>query len=168
MKKRVIAIASTIALTGCLGLFGCGGDEPAAIADNESAQTEGATEAAESAEEAPASDYEVTIDGAEVMEDYEGNPAVVVTYSWVNNSEEATSAAVALNAKVFQNGVQLEPAVVSEDIEGDGYMAEVKPGAGTSYGLAYVLDDQSDITVEVSELISFDDTVLAEATFSVA
>ena len=49
MKKRVIAIASTIALTGCLGLLGCGGDEPAATADNESAQTEGAAEAAPAA-----------------------------------------------------------------------------------------------------------------------
>ena len=47
-------------------------------------------------------------------------------------------------------------------------MAEIKPGASTQARLAYSLSDQSDITVEVEELFSLDDTMLAEATFSVA
>ena len=47
-------------------------------------------------------------------------------------------------------------------------MAEIKPGATTQARLAYTLTDQSDVTVEVEELISFDDAKLAEATFSVA
>ena len=45
-------------------------------------------------------------------------------------------------------------------------MAEVKPGAGTTFQLAYLLDDQSDVTVEVSELISLDDVILAEQVFT--
>lgn len=164
MKKQMIAIASTVALVGCLGLFGCGGDEATEPAES----AEATTEAAEPAEEVPASDYTVTIDSATVGQDYEGNPALIVTYSWVNNSEEATSAMAALYAKCFQNGVQLESAIMMEDIGGEGYTAEVKPGAGTSFGLAYALDDQSDVTIEVTELISLDDTILAEKTVSVA
>lgn len=109
----------------------------------------------------------MTIDGCTVASDYEGNPAVIVDYTFTNNSDEATSFAASCSQKVFQNGVQLEMAVVSEDL-GNGYLAEIKPGATTQARLAYCLTDESDITVEVEELISFDDTMLAEATFSVA
>ena len=169
MNKRILAIISTVALAGCLGLFGCGSDEAAEPATDEAVQTEEATQAAEPAEEASASDYEVTIDDDTVREDYEGNPAVVVTYSWVNNSETATSAAAALYPKCFQNGVEIEMAVMSSsDYGADGYTAEVKPGSGTSFQIAYLLGDESDVTVEVDELISLSDTPLAEKTFSIA
>ena len=150
------AVASPFALAGC----GSSDDAPADDA------TGGQEEQAEP--EAPASDYAVTIDGATVTEDYEGNPAVIVDYTFTNNSDEATSFAVACSPKVFQNGVQLETAIVTGEDLGNGYMAEIKPGASTQARLAYSLSDQSDITVEVEELFSLDDTMLAEATFSVA
>ena len=35
-----------------------------------------------------------------------GNPAAVVTYTFTNNSDEATSPAVAVHAKAFQNGTE--------------------------------------------------------------
>ena len=169
LKQKIIVMAGTIALAGCLGLMGCSSEESAAPAEGDGqAEAASETETAQTEEEAPASDYEVTIDDATVSEDYEGNPAVVVTYSWVNNSDEAMSAAAALSFQCFQNGVQLDTAIMDEDIDANGYMAEVKPGAGTSFGVAYALDDESDVSVEVSELISFDDTILAEKTFSVA
>ena len=47
-------------------------------------------------------------------------------------------------------------------------MAEIKPGSTTTARIAYSLTDESDVTVEVEELFSLDDTMLAEATFSVA
>ena len=128
------AVASPFALAGC----GSSDDAPADDA------TGGQEEQAEP--EAPASDYAVTIDGATVTEDYEGNPAVIVDYTFTNNSDEATSFAVACHAKVFQNGVQLENAITTEDL-GNGYMAEIKPGATTTARMAYSLTDQSDVTV---------------------
>ena len=113
------------------------------------------------------SDYAVTIDGSTVTTDYEGAPAIIVDYTFTNNSEEDTSFAVACSQKAFQNGVQLENAIVTEDL-GNGYMAEIKPGSTTTARIAYSLTDESDVTVEVEELFSLDDTMLAEATFSVA
>lgn len=155
----VLAVAAT-ALTP-LALVGCGsssaGDAPAEQAEQ--------GEAAEP--EAAQSEYAVSIDSSTLTTDYQGAPAVIVDYTFTNNSEKATSFAVACSPKVFQNGVQLETAITSDDL-GNGYMAEIKPGASTTARLAYSLTDESDITVEVEELFSLDDALLAEATFSVA
>ena len=159
--RFALVVTLAVAVASPLALAGCGSSDEAPADDVSSEQTEQAEP------EAPASDYAVTIDGATVTEDYEGNPAVIVDYTFTNNSDEATSFAVACHAKVFQNGVQLESAITTDDL-GNGYMAEIKPGASTQARLAYSLTDQSDITVEVEEFFSLDDTMLAEATFSVA
>lgn len=155
----LVAATSPVALAGCNG-SDAGDDAPAAEQPAEE-QTE------EPAEEQASSKYAVTIDGSTVTTDYEGKPAIIVDYTFTNNSDDATSFAVACSQKAFQNGVQLETAVVLDDL-GNGYLAEIKPGATTSARKAYSLADESDVTVEVTELISFDDTILAEATFPVA
>ena len=121
-------------------------------------------QAAEQSEATQAA-YGVTIDG--VTEDYQGNPAVVVTYTFTNNSDEATSFMVALYPKVFQNGVELGTAIGS-DWDSEKYSSDVKPGSSTTVEMGYALEDMSDITVEVEELLSFSDAVLAEQTFSLS
>ena len=159
LGRLALVAALAVALATPFALAGCGGsDDP---------ESSGGAPAEQSEVEEPASDYVVTIDGSTVTTDYEDNPAIIIDYSFTNNSEEAISFAVACHAKVFQNGVQLESAIVTEDL-GNGYMAEIKPGATTTARLAYALTDESDVTVEVEELFSLDDTLLAEATYSVA
>ena len=123
-------------------------------------------QAAEQSEATQAA-YGVTIDGCRVTEDYQGNPAVVVTYTFTNNSDEATSFMVALYPKVFQNGVELGTAIGS-DWDSEKYSSDVKPGSSTTVEMGYALEDMSDITVEVEELLSFSDAVLAEQTFSLS
>lgn len=113
---------------------------------------------------APESSYAVTIDSATLGTDYQGNPAVVVTYTWTNNSDKATSFMVALHAQCFQDGVQCDNAIVS-GIDSN-YTTDVKPGASTTVQEAYEVSGTSDVTIEVSELISFSNEVLAEKTFS--
>ena len=54
------------------------------------------------------------------------------------------------------------------DIDSQSSMNEIKSGATTTVQQAYLLDDQSQVSVECTELISLDDTVLAEKTFDVA
>ena len=123
------------------------------------------TAAEQSASDAAA--YGVTIDGCRVTEDYQGNPAAVVTYTFTNNSDEATSFMVALYPKVFQNGVELGTAIGS-DWDSEKYSSDVKPGSSTTVEMGYALEDMSDITVEVEELLSFSDAVLAEQTISLS
>ncbi len=160
LVKRVAVgvVAASLAVAGCLGLVGCGGsDEPAGDAAQEEQEPE------------VQSDYEVSIDGARLTEDYEGNSAIVVTFTWTNNSEDTTSFAAALMPTVFQNGVELETAVVVDDqYDSSGYLAEVKTGGTTEVQMAYLLEDESEVEVEVEELISLDDVVLAETTFDPA
>ena len=159
----MLVVALATAVTASLTLTACGGGDSE---DGAGAATEEQAQEAEQ-EETVQSDYAVTIDGSSTTTDYEGNPAMIVDFTFTNNSDEATSFAVACSQKAFQNGVQLETAIVMDDL-GNGYMAEIKPGATTQARLAYALTDESDVTVEVSELFSLDDTMLAEATFSVA
>lgn len=111
--------------------------------------------------------YGVTIDGCRVAEDYQGNPVAVVTYTFANNSDEATSFMTALHPKVFQNGVELGTAIGS-DWDSEKYASDVKPGSSTTVEIGYALEDMSDVTVEVEELLSFNDAVLAEQTFSLS
>ena len=136
----------------------------AAVEDSGSATEPQAAE--QSASDAAA--YGVTIDGCRVTEDYQGNPAAVVTYTFTNNSDEATSPAVAVHAKAFQNGTELELAVVADAEESGKSMNEVKPGSSITYESAYELADMSDLTVEVEELFSFSDELIAEQTFSLS
>lgn len=165
MKKPIVALV-TACMLACMTMVACSNGEPQEPAQDSASSESASVETKE--EQAPESEYAASIDDLVATTDYEGKPAVMVTYSWTNNSEEATSAAVALSLKAFQNGVQLDTGIVTGDIDSEGYMAEVKPGAGTTFQMAYLLDDQSDVTVEVSELISFDDSLLAEQVFTLA
>ncbi len=169
MKARVTIAAASLALAGCLALFGCssGGSEDKPAADQ--GGSEPASQPADEQKQEPAEEakYAVTIDDCAVTEDYSGAPAIVVTYTFTNNAEKATPFMTAISAKCFQNGVELDTAIV-QDIDAQSALNEVKPGATTTVQEAYLLDDQSDVSVECTELISLDDTVLAEKTFPVA
>ena len=109
--------------------------------------------------------YDVSIDDATVGEDYKGNPALIVTYSWTNNSDSAKSFASALYPKCYQDGVQLGTAIVMSGIDSDGYMASVKPGHGTTLQMAYELKDtETPVEIEVGELVNFNNEIIASKT----
>lgn len=170
---ELMRTAGVVVATGALAftLAGCSGAETAdddaaentATAENSAAES---TAAEESAAETQAK-YGVTIDSATVTTDYQGAPAMVVTYTFTNNSDEAIMPSVALDVNAYQNGVELDYGVVS-DIDSQSTTREIKPGATIACQQAYVLNDQSDVTVEASELISFSDEILATATFPAA
>lgn len=164
MRMKIAMLATAALCAGCLGLFGC--------SSGGSASDEGEAAPAEaSQEEAVETDFPLTIDGCTTTTDYEGNPAIIVTYTWTNNSDEAQMFSVAIDDKAFQNGVELDFAtIMSTDgsFDAQAAMNEIKPGATQTVQQAFLLDDQSDVTVECTEMFDFSDTVLAEQTFSVA
>ena len=145
MRKKIGTLAAACALAACVGLFGC------SSGGSEAPSGEKADDAAQAAQKEP--------------EQKESKYAV--TYTFTNNAEKAVPFFTAVSAKAFQNGVQLDTAIVS-DIDSQSSMNEIKPGATTTVQQAYLLDDQSQVSVECTELISLDDTVLAEKTFDVA
>ena len=105
----------------------------------------------------------MTIEGAEAATDYQGDPAIIVTYTWTNNSDSDEMFSVVLSDRCFQNGVQLDSAVIS-GMSTDAFK-EIKPGATQTLQKAYELDDSSPVTVEVTETFTFRDEILAEKTF---
>ena len=146
---------------------GSSASAPAAEQTQDSEVREAGSGAPEQEEEAAASAYEVSIDEAYTTTDYEGKSVIVVTYSWVNNSDKPASAYVTLSDKAFQNGVELEKSFFVEAMDASGWDSEVKPGSGTTFQQAYELADNTTVSVEVTELISLNDAVLAEGAFEI-
>lgn len=109
-------------------------------------------------------DYDAAIKRAVLSTDSEGNPAVIITYSWTNNGEEPASAMMKMLEKAFQNGVQLTAAVMGED---SGYSLEsrtqdVPPGTTVDIPCAFTLVSDSDpVEFELSELFSSSGDILA-------
>lgn len=138
---------------------------PTALPTIEASADSGATQPAD---EAPAdSSYVVTIDSATTVSDYAGNPALVVNYTFTNNSAKTVPFVVAVRAQAFQNGVELAPGIVTDGADMATAAADVKPGATATVQWAYSLADTSDVTVEVRELSPFDPPLLATKTFPV-
>ena len=113
--------------------------------------------------EAPILDFDVT--GFDLVEDYEGNPALIVFFIWTNNGEETAMFDVEYMVKAFQDGISLNHATLSWEHEyeevNSNLMTEIRPGA--TIEVAHVFSLRSDSTVveiEVDEWISFDDKPL--------
>jgi len=110
--------------------------------------------------------YEIEIISADKAKDYAGKNVIVITYKWTNNSDSATSFMMVFRDKVYQDGVECASTVV---MKGDGFdkqSADIKAGAALEVKVAYKLNDDSDISVEVEGLLSFSDEKV-EKTFSV-
>lgn len=155
-----------------MSLAGCGGDSSSAGTSNQaessvsSAQNEDvSTEEVQEETEAPTNiadvgDYHVEIKSAALAQDYEGNPAVVITYSWTNNSEDTTSPMVAVSTSVFQNGVGMDSAIIGDDTVCDSMtqMTEVRPGTTIDVQEAFSLSDTtSPIEVEIGEWLTLEE-----------
>lgn len=173
----VVALMASMALAACSS---AGETQPDVSSVPESTSTpvesaapsEAAEEPSKSSEEAEPGetatvgegalgDYYVKLTGVTVAEDYEGNPALIVNYDFTNNSDEAANAMWSLNIDVFQNGLELETAVIADSSVYDSgqSMRDIQTGATLSCQDAFVLEDTtSPVEIHVSELISFDDT----------
>lgn len=127
--------------------------------------TASASSSSSAAKSKASSKYEASIDDISVGEDYQGNPALIVTYTWKNNSNDSRSFASTLHPRCYQNGVQLNSAFMM-GIDSNGYMADVRPGYGTTFQMAYELKDtQNPVDVEVYELASYKGSPIATKTY---
>lgn len=110
-------------------------------------------------------DYEVTILDSVVTKDYEGNPALIVNYTFTNNSDDATMFTTAISSIAYQDGVQLSPALIMDTsvYNAENSMKNVQKGGTINCQEAYELTSEtSSVTVEVKELFSFDDNKLTK------
>lgn len=104
-------------------------------------------------------DYHIEITGAYIGKDYENNPALIVSYDWTNDSEETVSASTAVYEVAFQDGIQLDTAIVTGDdnYDSDASWKDVRPGTTITVQKAFVLtSDTSIVEFEVSEWLTWD------------
>ena len=97
--------------------------------------------------------FHVEIKSAALTRDFEDHPALVVTCSWTNNSQDTLSAAAALTSAASQNDAPLEPAMV---IASDLYNPETNtrdmlPGTSVDIQYAFLLaDETSPVTFQLT------------------
>lgn len=164
-QNALVSLATAALLA--LGLAGCG----ATVAPSGSGgDTSGSTseEVAPAAPEAD-SDYGVVIEAAQFATDYEGKKVIVVDFTFTNNSSKPASFLFSLNAQAYQGGIELDNLVIGvEGIDAALSHADIKPGTTVTVQQPYILRDDSPVTVEVEELITFDDAMLATKEFTVS
>lgn len=110
-------------------------------------------------------DYKCVVKSAEKCTDYAGKDAILITYDFTNNADDAISFDIALDTSVFQGGVELESAFLDEETDWLD-TAEIKPGITKEVKKAYSLRDAStELEIEISELISLsDDKIVTKVT----
>lgn len=110
-------------------------------------------------------DYDVSFTGYVLAKDYEDNDAIIISYDFTNNSEETVSAMVALQIQAFQDGIELESAILFDAPEGynsENEWKDIKTGATLNCQAVFVLSNTSSpVEVEASEFISFSDAVVS-------
>jgi uncharacterized lipoprotein YmbA len=132
-------------------------------------QTSTTPAAAPATQEESNSDFDVKIEGATFSSDYDGKPVIVVNFAFTNNSDEAASFMFSLNAQAFQGGIELDDIVIGVDgIDSSLAMADIQPGVTVTVQKPLLLRDNSPVTVEVRDLFSFSDAILASQEFSVS
>ena len=109
--------------------------------------------------EAPILDFDVT--GFDIVEDYDGNPALVVYLIWTNTTDETRMFAATYGVDAFQDGIGLDPAILVLDDETvityTDTMTEIRPGATIEVMVAFALrSDSPIIEVEVDDFLDFD------------
>ena len=105
-------------------------------------------------------DYVVTVQSIGKGTDYEGNNILVINYDFTNNSDTEQMASFAVNFTAYQNGIETDSFLMSDDIDLGIGQKKIKPGTTiTGVQTGAVLEDDSVLTIELDELISFDDLV---------
>lgn len=167
------AIIGACAASGVLvlALAGCGSGSSASGSkssdDSSSAKQEQTAKKADPKKEAS---VKVTIDGAQMATDYEGNPCVVVNYTFTNvSNKDAQSFLSSAYAEVYQNGVQCDTAA-TDAVDGDSASTNVQAGHSVQLQEAYSVKDTSDIEVKVYAVENMFDgnTPLAEQKISLS
>ena len=117
------------------------------------------------------SNYTVVIDSCRLATDYEGNPIIIVKYTFTNNDDEPACFAWTFDHNAFQDGIGLNEcyfAANSANYSSDNQIKEIKKGSTLSVEVAYKLNDSTtDVEIEVSESYSFSNKKITKK-FSIA
>ena len=154
MKKRILCATLVVS---SLFFAGCGQQTAGTKVSSTPTTTITGTEAETTTEKEESASYEFL--RYELAEDYEGEPAIWIYSRVTNASSESMLASLIAFPTLFQNGVELEVAIPefsdTEKVEFQNCSKEIQPGTSIELCNLYRLQDNSTITVEVSNLIDW-------------
>lgn len=152
MKRKLMMIAAAAMLAMMLAACGSSGaqTQDTGIATTAAQTGEASTEDTTEPSDGTLGSYAVEIKGAKLCKDYEGNNAIMITYSWTNNSDETTSPMGSMMEEAFQDGVQLDAAIV--DFEYNDGLTDVRPGTTIDVDVIYELPGDSTVEFEISAI----------------
>lgn len=106
-----------------------------------------------------ADDFHIKYVKHEFSKDYKGNKCLLYYYEYTNTSDKNATAGFSTNVQCFQDGSECETAIMADSNSSmDNYIGkEVQPGGTVEVCQAYILKSDSELTIEASALISFDD-----------
>lgn len=159
MKKKLIMCAILAAIMATT-LTACGGDTSTTdtSSDTSTSTSQSTSDTAKDTKDdgkmegsgTLADKYDVKITGAKTCKDYEGNPAILISYTWTNNSDETTSPMGTLMEEAFQDGKQLDTAICDFEMQ-DG-LTEARPGTTLDVEIAYSMPSTSAVEFELSAI----------------
>lgn len=160
--KKIICVVLTVALILVFGAFAMGSTSSD---DTSKDQGNGTVDATQN-NSSNLGDYNVEIKSCRLAKDYEGKDIVIVNFSFTNNADEAVAFYIALENAAFQDGVGLNRSYIAQDSANyseDNQTKKLQKGATLDVEVAYELNNTtSDVVVEVSELISFNDAKITK------
>lgn len=139
--KRILALL--LALIMVLGLVACGGGD----------------EKNEDPNLITIGDHQALFTGAYITTDFDGDDALVATFTYTNNSEENNSFMWAMFYSPMQGGIELENSTIFESADSYDYIGEdnlldVAPGSSLDVALTYKLNNMTDpVIISFSDLL---------------
>ena len=101
------------------------------------------------------------------LSEHNGRPTVVICYNWTNTSSDSQSAIYSVSVHVYQNDIELEKSYFSDEND-ELLMRNIRPGKSVNIEESFYLDDGfSDIFVEITPWVSFDDEVYVSERFTI-
>ena len=91
---------------------------------------------------------------------------LIVYFDFTNNSKDNTRAAYNYDINCFQNGVELDYPLLKVVEEEDNIMKEIQPNTTITIAEAFILNDRSDVDLEVEAHSSFIDKKLIKKTLT--
>ena len=88
-----------------------------------------------------------------LQNDHDGKPAIVLTYTWTNNSNETAKASLAVSIEAYQNGVSLDNAFFIDGVDTSSGIKNVRPGYSIEVQTAFRLSDTTaDVELEFKDM----------------
>ena len=115
--------------------------------------------------------FAIDIEEAVLTQDGDGNPALAVTFTWTNNSEETLSAWDVWQFYAYQDGIQVDTTWVFDNPDvtlDDKDTTRIRPGTSLTFQKVFSLfNDVSDVEVEVEQWYDYkqDPGVIAACTY---